>query len=54
MSLPPPGLKLAEWPQKAEPLLPLPDLRLHIEVIDETQRKVTLQALTTRGVELLQ
>ena len=49
-----PGLKLAEWPQKAEPLLPLPDLRLHIEVIDETQRKVTLQALTPRGVELLE
>ena len=48
-----PGLKLAEWPQRAEPLLPLPDLRVHIEAIDETQRRVTLQALTPRGVELL-
>ena len=48
-----PGLKLAEWPQKAEPLLPLPDLRMEIEVIDDTQRKVTLQALTPRGVQLL-
>jgi len=48
-----PGLKLAEWPQKAEPMLPQPDLRMHIEVIDESRRQVTLQALTPRGVELL-
>lgn len=48
-----PGLKLAEWPQHAEALLPLPDLRLHIDVVDETRRRVTLQALTPRGVELL-
>jgi tRNA threonylcarbamoyladenosine biosynthesis protein TsaE len=48
-----PGLKLAEWPQKAEPMLPLPDLRLHIEAIDDTQRRVTIQALTPHGVELL-
>jgi tRNA threonylcarbamoyladenosine biosynthesis protein TsaE len=48
-----PGLKLAEWPQQAEPMLPLPDLRLCIEAIDDTQRRVTLQALTPRGVELL-
>ena len=48
-----PGLKLAEWPQKAEPMLPQPDLRLHIDVIDAAQRKVTLQALTTRGIALL-
>jgi tRNA threonylcarbamoyladenosine biosynthesis protein TsaE len=48
-----PGLKLAEWPQHAEALLPLPDLRLQIEVLDETRRRVTLQAFTPRGVELL-
>ena len=48
-----PGLKLAEWPQKAEPMLPQPDLRMHIEAIDESRRHVTLQALTPRGVELL-
>jgi tRNA threonylcarbamoyladenosine biosynthesis protein TsaE len=48
-----PGLKLAEWPQKVEPMLPLPDLRLLIEVVDDTQRRVTLQAFTPRGVELL-
>ena len=49
-----PGLKLAEWPQNAEPLLPRPDLRVRLEVIDDTRRRVTLQALTPRGVELLQ
>jgi tRNA threonylcarbamoyladenosine biosynthesis protein TsaE len=48
-----PGLKLAEWPQKAEALLPLPDLRLSIEPVDERQRRVTLQACTPRGQELL-
>jgi tRNA threonylcarbamoyladenosine biosynthesis protein TsaE len=49
-----PGLKLAEWPEKAEALLPEPDLRMTIEALDETQRRVTLQALTPRGQELLQ
>jgi tRNA threonylcarbamoyladenosine biosynthesis protein TsaE len=48
-----PGLKLAEWPQKAEPLLPLPDLRVCIEALDDQHRSVTLQALTPRGMELL-
>ena len=48
-----PGLKLAEWPQKAAPMLPSPDLRLLIDVVDDTQRRVTLQAFTPRGQELL-
>ncbi len=48
-----PGLKLAEWPQQAEALLPTPDLRLLIEAVDETRRSVTLQAFTPRGQELL-
>ena len=48
-----PGLKLAEWPQKAEPLLPLPDLRVCIEALDDQRRSVRLQAFTPRGTELL-
>lgn len=48
-----PGLKLAEWPEKAAACLPTPDLRLHIEALDESRRRVTLQALTPRGVELM-
>jgi tRNA threonylcarbamoyladenosine biosynthesis protein TsaE len=47
------GLKLVEWPQKAGALLPVPDLRMRIEIDGETQRRVTLQALTPRGLELL-
>lgn len=48
-----PGLKLSEWPDKAAAWLPTPDLRLHIEALDEARRRITLQALTPRGLELL-
>jgi len=48
-----PGLKLAEWPQQAAAMLPLPDLRLLIEVDDGEGRRVELQACTPRGLELL-
>jgi tRNA threonylcarbamoyladenosine biosynthesis protein TsaE len=48
-----PGLKLVEWPQKARALLPTPDLRLQIDVLDETRRQVTAQALTPCGLELI-
>jgi tRNA threonylcarbamoyladenosine biosynthesis protein TsaE len=47
------GLKLAEWPEKAEDLLPEPDLRVHIEPTVGEQRHVTLTACTLRGLELL-
>ena len=49
-----PGLKLSEWADKAAGMLPCPDVRLHIEPVDETQRHVVLQAFTPRGVTLLQ
>jgi tRNA threonylcarbamoyladenosine biosynthesis protein TsaE len=48
-----PGLKLAEWPEKAAGLLPLPDLRLHIEPGADDDRTVGLDAFTARGLELL-
>jgi tRNA threonylcarbamoyladenosine biosynthesis protein TsaE len=48
-----PGLKLAEWPEQAGDLLPVPDLQLHIEVLDDDVRRVTVQACTARGLELL-
>ena len=48
-----PGLKLAEWPDKAAGLLPTPDLRLHIAPIDEHQRNVRLEAFTPCGMALL-
>ncbi len=48
-----PGLKLAEWPEKAEGLLPAPDLRVDIELLDGDARRVTFAAVTPRGLELL-
>jgi len=48
-----PGLKLVEWPEKAAGLLPLPDLRLAIEPLDDRRRAVELQAFTARGLALL-
>jgi tRNA threonylcarbamoyladenosine biosynthesis protein TsaE len=48
-----PGLKIAEWPDKAAGLLPRADLDIHIAVVDEHRRAVTLRANTARGAELL-
>ena len=48
-----PGLKLAEWPEKAAGLLPEPDLRIDIEPMADEQRRVRLDACTSLGVELL-
>ncbi len=48
-----PGLKIAEWPEKAGRLLPLPDLRLTIEPGDDDTRLVRVRALTPRGLTLL-
>jgi tRNA threonylcarbamoyladenosine biosynthesis protein TsaE len=48
-----PGLKLAEWPDKAQGLLPVPDLRLSLEPGDADERSVRLDAFTARGLALL-
>ena len=48
-----PGLKLAEWPEKVAGMLPVPDLRLSIEPIDDDLRQVRAEACTRRGMELL-
>ena len=48
-----PGLKLVEWPEKAAAVLPLADLELRIEPLDEHRRLVDVHARTPRGVELL-
>lgn len=48
-----PGLKLAEWPEKAAGLLPPADLDIAIALQDDGSRAVTLRAGTARGRELL-
>ena len=47
------GLKLVEWPQKAEGLLPQADLDISIQTDSETARRITLGAHTPRGAALL-
>jgi tRNA threonylcarbamoyladenosine biosynthesis protein TsaE len=47
------GLKLAEWPEKAQELLPRPDLLVTIGIRDDERREVTVDALTERGREML-
>jgi tRNA threonylcarbamoyladenosine biosynthesis protein TsaE len=48
-----PGLKLAEWPEKAGSLLPVADLDIHIDLQDDGDRLVTVEARTPSGLELL-
>ena len=48
-----PGLKLCEWPQHAQGVMPRPDLTIQIAVDDNEQRCVTLHALTPHGEALL-
>lgn len=48
-----PGLKLVEWPEKAGDHLPRPDLVIHIEMLPDESRRITLTAYTPTGAELL-
>jgi tRNA threonylcarbamoyladenosine biosynthesis protein TsaE len=48
-----PGLKLAEWPDKAAGLLPPADLRLGIEPRDDASREVTIDVGSRTGQGLL-
>ncbi|MES2422780.1 MAG: tRNA (adenosine(37)-N6)-threonylcarbamoyltransferase complex ATPase subunit type 1 TsaE [Pseudomonadota bacterium] len=48
-----PGLKLAEWPEKAGGLLPLADLAIKIEAMADQSRHVTLTAPTALGQAVL-
>jgi tRNA threonylcarbamoyladenosine biosynthesis protein TsaE len=48
-----PGLKIAEWPEKAAGLLPAADLVMRIEADADNVRHVELKAQTPLGEELL-
>lgn len=49
-----PGLKLAEWPEKAAGLLPVADLAVELQVQADESRLATLTARTPTGAALLQ
>lgn len=49
-----PGLKLAEWPANAASVLPPADIAISIDIVDDQQRRVTMQAHTPRGRDALQ
>jgi len=49
-----PGLKLAEWPEKAVGLLPVADLAITLKVQADESRLATLAAHTPTGAALLQ
>lgn len=48
-----PGLKLAEWAEKAAPQLPLPDLRLALDPQADDSRRVRAEAFSATGRDLL-
>ena len=48
-----PGLKLCEWPEKAQGFLPTPDLDIVIAVLNEQERDVRLEAHSALGAGLL-
>lgn len=49
-----PGLKLAEWPDKAAGFVPQADLVIHLSVFDDESRQARLTAQTPTGLALLQ
>lgn len=48
-----PGFKIAEWPEQAEGLLPVADLKVELIPLEGDERRVTFTACTPRGMELL-
>ena len=47
------ALCLVEWPEKVGDHLPLPDLVIHIDMLPDASRTITLTAYTPTGAELL-
>ena len=47
------GLKVCEWPERVQGLLPTVDLEMHLHAIDEHQREVRLLAHTLLAQEWL-
>jgi tRNA threonylcarbamoyladenosine biosynthesis protein TsaE len=49
-----PGLKLAEWPEKAAGVLPPADVNLYVHTLDDNRRRVRLVATTPAGLQLVE
>jgi tRNA threonylcarbamoyladenosine biosynthesis protein TsaE len=49
-----PGLRLTEWPDKAAGLLPTPDLKIEIEPVSDTGRRVRLHGLSRAAAPWLE
>ncbi len=49
-----PGLKLVEWPEKAESLMPMPDVSLTLTPLEGNARRIEMQANTALGRQLLE
>jgi len=48
------GVNLIEWPEKAEGTLPLPDISIYLQYVNETSRKGHFEANSSLGSQLLQ
>jgi len=48
-----PGLKICEWPQRVQGLIPTPDLALQLRIGADEARHVQAQAHSTTGLQLL-
>ena len=48
------GLKIAEWPNQAQGMLPQPDLQLTLTVNEHEARQVNAMACTQQGQQILQ
>jgi tRNA threonylcarbamoyladenosine biosynthesis protein TsaE len=49
-----PGLKIVEWWQNAQGLIPTPDWVINLSIVDESTRELEVQACSPTGLALLQ
>ncbi len=50
----PEHLCLVEWPERGQPLLPVPDLDLQLKITSAEARQLQITAMTPRGVAMLE
>jgi tRNA threonylcarbamoyladenosine biosynthesis protein TsaE len=50
----PEHLCVVEWPERGQPLLPVPDLDLQLKITSASARQLQINALTARGAAMLE